>query len=433
MKINLRKRSIAFCFTLVFFGLVILPSIETSYLADYSLPSPIDVDMILEESIFRRMSVREFTDEPVTDEELSTILWAAYGLRDDGKRTVSAIDGIHAAVIYVLKEDAAYKYDALNHSLAIYKDGDYRDIVGWQYSAPIQLGLCWETDKTDICYAGVELGEIGQNIQFMANALDLGTVVTAQGPDSAIEPLGLPDNEEGMIVMPLGHPKHPYSFVNKPRWVSLLPRIQYSDVSLTTAIQEREEPTSWNGELTKQEQTQLIWASYGYSYFLDGSNNTVGRLDRHRTVPSAHGYYPLQMYVVTESGVYLYFPNFYNPVYGLLRGIWNLPVMTFLMKIRSGDYREDIAQASSNPSIASAPLLIISVLDVDKTIRWDDLSGMLHIWYYEAGASAQNIILETTAWDLSGIIEFPSDVAAIRSLFKLNDDFVPLLVVPVGR
>ena len=433
MKTNLRKRSIAFCFTLVFFGLVILPAIETSSLTDYSLPSPIDVDMILEESIFRRMSVREFTDEPVTDEELSTILWAAYGLRDDGKRTVSAIDGIHAAVIYVLKEDAAYTYDALNHSLALYKEGDYRDIVGWQYSAPIQLGLCWDTDKTGICYAGAELGEIGQNIHFMANALNLGTVVTAQGPDPAIKPLGLPDNEEGMIVMSLGHPKHPYNFINKPRWLSSLPRIQYSDVSLSTAIQEREESTSWNGELTKQEQTQLIWASYGYSYFLDDSNNTIGRLDRHRTVPSAHGYYPLQMYVVTESGIYLYFPNFYNPVYGLLRGIWNLPVVTFLMKIKNGDYREDVAQASSDPSIASAPLLIISVLDVDKTIRWDDLSGMLHIWYYEAGASAHNILLEAAAWDLSGNIEFPSDVAAIRSLFKLNDDFVPLLIVPVGR
>ena len=77
MKINLLKKSIALFFTLVFFGLIIIPAIETSSLTDYSLPSPIDVDMTVEESIFRRMSVREFTDESVTDEELSTILWAA--------------------------------------------------------------------------------------------------------------------------------------------------------------------------------------------------------------------------------------------------------------------------------------------------------------------------------------------------------------------
>ena len=58
---------------------------------------------------------------------------------------------------------------------------------------------------------------------------------------------------------------------------------------------------------------------------------------------------------------------------------------------------------------------------------------MLHIWYYEAGASAQNILLEAAAWNLSGSIEFPNDAAAIRSLFKLNDNFVPFLIVPVGR
>ncbi|MDH7507430.1 MAG: hypothetical protein QHH15_06585, partial [Candidatus Thermoplasmatota archaeon] len=38
----------------------------------YPLPPPISIDMILEESICRRMSVRSFTSEQVTDEELST-------------------------------------------------------------------------------------------------------------------------------------------------------------------------------------------------------------------------------------------------------------------------------------------------------------------------------------------------------------------------
>jgi len=130
MKINLLKKSITFFLMLVFFGLVLMPAIEASSLPNYSLPLPIDVDMTVEESIFRRMSVREFTDESVTDEELSTILWAAYGLRDDGNRSVYEIDGIHAAVIYVLKENAAYSYDSFNHSLTLYKEGDFRDIVG---------------------------------------------------------------------------------------------------------------------------------------------------------------------------------------------------------------------------------------------------------------------------------------------------------------
>ena len=90
------------------------------------LPPPIDVDMILEESIFRRMSVREFKDEPVNDEDLSTILWAAFGLRDDGKHTISKINNTYSAIIYVLNEEAAYKYNPINHSLVVYKEGDFR-------------------------------------------------------------------------------------------------------------------------------------------------------------------------------------------------------------------------------------------------------------------------------------------------------------------
>ena len=76
----------------------------------------------------------------------------------------------------------------------VYKEGDHRrDIDILQYEAPIQLGLCWDTNKANPNQAGVELGQIGQNIQFMANALNLGTVVTGQIPP-AIEPLGLPSN-----------------------------------------------------------------------------------------------------------------------------------------------------------------------------------------------------------------------------------------------
>ena len=54
-------------------AIVILPVSRTSTLTIYSLPPPKSVDMILEESIFRRSSVRDFSDESVSDEELSTI------------------------------------------------------------------------------------------------------------------------------------------------------------------------------------------------------------------------------------------------------------------------------------------------------------------------------------------------------------------------
>jgi len=418
----------------LFCGLSIAPVIGASAMSDYPLPPPMTTDMILEESIMRRMSVREFTDQEVTDEELATILWAAHGLRDDEKRTIPGINGIYAAVIYVLKEDAAYTYDPLNHSLVFYKDGDWRDIVGWQYEAPIQLGLCWNTDLADINYGAAEIGQIGQNIYFMANALDLGTVSCGQRPP-AIEPLGIPDNEDGILVMPIGHPLHPYNFKYRPRWLSFLPRVQHSEMSLSEAIDQRNETTTFSGELSRQQESQLLWAAYGYSYYLDKSNNTIGRLDRHRTTPSAHGYYPNDMYIVKESGIYRYFPNFYNPLYGLLKNMWFLPVMPFMLRIKQGDYRSEIAQASANPSIDSSPFIIIPVLDDSKANRWDDFSGEEYrwLWYYDASASAYNVFLEATAQDLTGNIVFPEDTATISSLLRLNEEQIPLLIIPVSK
>ncbi|GAF68485.1 unnamed protein product, partial [marine sediment metagenome] len=126
-------------------------------------------------------------------------------------------------------------------------------------------------------------------------------------------------------------------------------------------------------------------------------------------------------------------------VYRYIPGIsdvdwWGFPIVTFLIKIRRGDHRQEIAQASQ-PFVASAPLIIISVLDIQKTIQWDDLSGeeIRWIWYYEAGASAHNVLLEATAWDLSANIVPPTDTAAIRSLLRLTENYLPLLVVPVGE
>ncbi|MCX6666351.1 MAG: nitroreductase family protein [Euryarchaeota archaeon] len=436
MKKTLFQKSMVLGISIIFCSLTMMPALSAAPLTEYPLPPPQHASMIVEESMFRRMSVRNYTTEPVTDQDLSTVLWAAYGLRADGNRTVPGMNEVFASIIYVLKEDAVYTYNPWNHSLVFYKEGDYRHIVGWQYNAPIQLGLVWDKNiSSNQNYAAAELGEIGQNINFMADALNLGTVATGERP-SPLENLGLPSNQIGLIIIPLGHPVKPYNFVNFPFWVSFLPRIQKSDMNLTTVLEKRQEKTSWeNTTLSKQEQTQLVWSSYGYSNYYDKSDSDRNPVKRHRTVPSAHEYYPLLIYLVNKTGVYRYIPNTYNPLYGLLRDIWFLPVMTGLLKVTDGDKRSDVAQASES-FVASAPIIIISVLDVKQTKKpYDDVSGedFRWLWYYEAGASAHNVLLEATAWNLSGTIVQPTNLSALQSLLRLNEGQVPLILVPVGK
>jgi len=394
----------------------------------YKLPPPMKIDMSLEITIARRKSVREFSDEPIGDRELSTILWYAYGYIN-GKRPVHAIDK-NAVEIYVLKEDGVYKYDALNHSLILYKEGDYRNKVA-QYEAPIQLGIAWNKSKSsNELYASAEIGQVGQNIYFVANALNLGTVTTVGFSLSAI---GLPPDEKPKIIMPLGYPKCPYNFTYKPMFLSNLPPIKNSSMSLSEAIEQRNETISFGGEITKQQLSQILWAAYGFSYYTDNCLTEKNKIVRHRVVPSAHAYYPLKIYAVTEDGVYRYFAGLYRYY------MWNLPVLHTVVKIRKGDFRQEIADASSMPSIHSAPLILVSVLDLRMTKGmiglWDDFSSEEYrwLWYYEAGASAYNVLLEATAWNLSANIVLPTYIDAINSILRLNDNFIPLFIVPVGK
>ncbi|GAF95321.1 unnamed protein product [marine sediment metagenome] len=174
--------------------------------SEIPLPPPSSVNMTYRDAIFSRCSVRSFKQmETVGDEELSTILWAAYGYRDDGSRTVPGIDDFYSNVIYVFREEAAYTYNPLNHSLVFFREGDLRRTVNWQHRAPIQLGLVWNKNiYSDENYSSIEIGEIGQNIYFMASALGLGTVTAGL---TGFDEIDLPDNQVGRIVMPLGYPQ----------------------------------------------------------------------------------------------------------------------------------------------------------------------------------------------------------------------------------
>jgi len=295
---------ISSCFSLASFSVT-----NISY--EILLPPPLSVNMSYREAIMSRCSVRSYEVSPVMksvgDEELSTVLWAAYGYRDDGSRTVPGIDDLYSTIIYVFKKEGTYTYNPLNHSLVLFTEEDLRSTVNWQHRAPIQLGLVWNKNiNNDENYSSVEIGEIGQNIYFMANALGLGTVTAGL---TGFDEIDLPDNELGRIVMPLGYPSKPPVFEYSPKLLALLPRLQDSTVNLITVIEERIEENSFNGKIIRQDLSQLLWASYGFSYLIDKTESSTNEVQRHRTVPSAACIYPLVMYAVTNLGIFRYIPH----------------------------------------------------------------------------------------------------------------------------
>lgn len=402
------------------------------------LPPPTPVAMNFEETLWRRSSIRNFTSDSVSIEDLSTILWAAYGLRDDGKRTVKQINGSYAITVYVLMEDAVYRYRPENHSLTFFKDGDYRSIA--QYDSPLVLGLAWNASlNPDPNSSSLEIGAIGQNIQLMVNALDLGCVICGDFPPVyTLQRIGLPENETGRIVIPLGHLQFPYQFKNRPLRISLLPKIRQSSLSITEALNKRNETTLWSGELTRGELSQILWSTYGYSPYIDRSEyGFTYHISRHRTVPSAHGYYPLRIFGVTSKNAVEFIPNIYDPLDFLFLSYFPFPVFTYLKQITNGDMRAKLANTTQQPACCDAPLLIVIVLDIEKTRPegGDDFSGpqMRYLWCFEAGAAAHNALLEAAAWDLTANAYLPTDSTAIRSILGLEGEFTPLVVVPIGK
>jgi len=335
--------------------------------------------MPLETVISRRMSIRNFDlNVTVPWELVSKVLWAAYGYSWRG-RTVPSFSG-YPVIIYVSNETATYKFVPENQSLTLWKNGDYRGLGGG-YDAPTQLYIILDANICpDILWGNAESGCVIQNIYLMANALNLGTVCQYIRTDIH-QGLGLPVNEKVLYKMPLGYPLPPYANYQNLMPTSRqsspeLPEIQDSNVSLEEALDSIFPSHDWsNNSVTCQELSQVLWASYGYSYYED---TTASPPIRHRTVPSAHGYYPMKVYAANSSGVYEYLPEQHN-----------------LTTIVTEDRRPSIAQASGNAWASSAPL-IIAVAYVEDSRPW--IGG--EETYVEVGLITQNVYLESTAWGL---------------------------------
>ena len=322
-------------------------------------------------------------------ENISSLLWAT--------SKISSIDGRDAVNIYVIMKEGVYKYIPSNHSLKIFRKGDFR-WVGDYDSAYIKIGLTWNKScGKNENFSAFQMGSIGQNIYFISNSLGLGTVTTA-GKAYELYYIGLPIDEKPLIIMPVGYPLKPYNFSYSPYNTSL-PFPERGIKKLVDAMIEENREEFLYGGLNEKEISQILWASYGYSYFFDASQGW-----RHRTVPSSHATYPLEIFFANSSGLFHYLPQNHS-----------------LELIRGEDVRRDIEPHWAR----NADIIFIYLNESKASQSW--------AWYYEAGAIWQNLLLEATSLNLSAnvIHNFKSDlnfdglneIVMIEVGKKQRDDF----------
>lgn len=192
-----------------------------------SLPKPrTKGEMSVEEALLRRRSVREYSPQPLTLEEVSQLLWSAQGVTHPyGFRTAPSAGALYPLEVYIHAtrvldlEVGVYRYDPHRHALLAVRLGDYsKDIYRAGLSqeqillAPLIVLFFAVFERTTVKYGrrGIryvlnEVGHASQNLYLQATALDLGTVVIGAFYDEDLKDIvGARTDEEPLYIMPVG-------------------------------------------------------------------------------------------------------------------------------------------------------------------------------------------------------------------------------------
>jgi SagB-type dehydrogenase family enzyme len=201
------------------------------------LPEPqLDGSISVEKSLCNRRSRRNFQDTAISLENLSQILWAAYGITfpiteydflRGGLRTAPSAGGLYPLDIYVAVgkvnglTSGVYKYVPKGHKIIRIIDGDIRTelcsaALGQQMvkEAPISLIYTAVFSRTTGKYGQrgreryvcMDLGHSAENVYLQVESLGLGTCVAAAFLDDELSlVLQLPKEEEPLYIMPIGY------------------------------------------------------------------------------------------------------------------------------------------------------------------------------------------------------------------------------------
>lgn len=209
--------------------LLVLLTVSNLFAEDemIKLPPPkLAGDASLEEAISTRRSVRSFTADPLTLEELSQLLWAGQGITsDDGLRAAPSAGALYPVELRIVVKNVTdlkpglYSYQPQGHLLTSALIYDLEDIPDedtyrqdWIVEAPVVIFVTAEPEVTASKYGSranryiyLEAGHIAQNILLQAVALGLGGTPVGAFEDKRIADYIVTDRKP-LYILPIGHP-----------------------------------------------------------------------------------------------------------------------------------------------------------------------------------------------------------------------------------
>jgi nitroreductase len=167
-----------------------------------------------------RKSMRDFADRPLSDQDLSNLLWAAWGvnrLQGDG-RTAPRWRGEYLLDIYIVKADGVWRYEPKTHRLIFHMEGDLRGQTtsGQPFvaAAPVNLVYAFDaakmlnsTDAEKNATSGATAGVTAQNVYLYCASAGLATVFRESVPTGLARTLKLRAGQIIQFGQTVGYPK----------------------------------------------------------------------------------------------------------------------------------------------------------------------------------------------------------------------------------
>ncbi len=199
-----------------------------------SLPKvEITTNVSVEQAIQNRRSIRRYTNQSLSLQDISQLMWAAQGITDPETkfRTVPSGGRTFPLEVYIIVgknsvnglDEGLYHYIPQNHSLEKLLNGDLREQFAklsnsqmWIKNAPVNIIIAgnygkmidkYKDEKLSIRFVDMEAGHAGQNIYLEAEARNLATVAIGSFYEEQAEDfLNLPPDESILYSYPVGHP-----------------------------------------------------------------------------------------------------------------------------------------------------------------------------------------------------------------------------------
>jgi nitroreductase len=187
---------------------------------DIQLPVPNKSGgMPLMDALAKRATVRVFDTRELASQELSSLLWACFGInRPDGKRTAPTAKDNREIDIYVILKQGAYVYEAKANELKLVLKADLRSLAGTQdfaTNAPVTLVFVadqakmgkWAAEEKRN-YAYIDAGYISQNAYLYCASEGLATGARASVDRKALAAkLQLRPDQLIVLAQSVGYPK----------------------------------------------------------------------------------------------------------------------------------------------------------------------------------------------------------------------------------